>query len=140
MKNKEKSTGRASSGTKGAKQNVQVFTSLPPKVESDIKCYLKLQITKVVVLKDWWKKAPATNGRKLTGEVDAGQNLIARCLWWGEENSRGALFRPKVVRSTTANSSSSSNAHLLQTTARYMIRSGPKQFTAYLNGLFVLSF
>lgn len=56
-------------------------------------------------------------------------NIIARCIWWGEDNSNGAIFRPRVLGSSTQDNKK------LQTTAKYMVRSGPKQFNAYLNGL-----
>lgn len=117
--------------------NVRVFTSLPPKVEGEIKCCLRLQISRINLQKvdSTSTKKPSTN--------DTGNTILARCVWWGEDPSSGALFRPRTVYSSNASSSNqqlsnnnNTSNSTLQTVARYMIRSGPKQFNAYLNGTF----
>lgn len=123
-----------------SKEDVQVFTSLPPKVEGEIKCYLKLQITKITFLIETPSNDRPPNVYKpnrnvklagkensLPNKIKTG-NVIARCFWWGEENTNGALFRPKIIGSNSLDNKG------LQTTAKYMVRSGPKQFSAYLNG------
>jgi C2 domain-containing protein 3 len=116
-----------------SKENVQVFTSLPPKVEGDIKCYLKLHIPKL----SWLVESGSSdklnrNVKQDTNRHQAARNIAVRCSWWGEDSSRGALFRPKVVNAPTATLQDPSK---LQTTAKYMIRCGPKQFNSYLNGM-----
>lgn len=113
-----------------SREDVQVFTSLPPKVQGDIKCFLRLQISRINWLKDERKK-PAQ--QQLT---DVDSNVLARCVWWGEDPSRGSIFRPRLVYSNQQNAlpPNSTSSPFLQTVARYMIRSGPKQFKAYLNG------
>lgn len=111
-----------------------MFTSLPPKVEGEIKCYLKLQITKLNLLNE----PPISDNKLLPNKKDKNlvktksDNIIARCVWWGEENTNGSIFRPRVL------GSASQDAKKIQTTAKYMIRSGPKQFSAYLNGFLLI--
>ncbi|CAF0712537.1 unnamed protein product [Brachionus calyciflorus] len=125
-----------------SKEDVQVFTSLPPKVEGEIKCYLKLQITKISFINETptndrplnvvnkQNKNTKITGREinLPNKIKNG-NLIARCVWWGEENTTGAIFRPKLIGSNSLDNKNT------QTTAKYMVRSGPKQFSAYLNDM-----
>ena len=115
-----------------------MFTSLPPKVEGDIKCFLKMQITKVNLINE--SEASVKNAKtnissrarphqastKENSEPESAVKIIARCVWWGED-SASAIFRPKQV-------GIEQNPKKLQTTAKYMVRSGPKQFSAYLNG------
>ena len=109
---------------------MQVFTSLPPKLEGEIKCYLKLQISKVNWLKD--KETPSNGSADKLNRLKPNansrrSNFIIKCVWWGEKDTMGAIFRPKLV-------GSAQDPVKLQTTAKYMIRCGPKQFNAYLNG------
>jgi hypothetical protein len=127
-------SSRSTSRSK-CKQDVQVFTSLPPKVEGDIKFYLILQINKInwlatgIELTDNdTKQAKKTNAKQQHRKLDQ-LKLIARCLWWGEENSNGAVFRPKL------NDEKCSSSSIVQSTAKYMVRSGYKQFSAYLNDM-----
>ncbi len=75
------------------------------------------------------KQSDKENANKL--KQQSTRNIIVKCVWWGEENSRGALFKPKV---TNASSGILQDPNKIQTTAKYMIRCGPKQFNAYLNG------
>lgn len=120
-----------------------MFTSLPPKVEGEIKCYLKLQITRINLISEAVKtNQPLTNNVKQNRNIKSNfkdknqpidtknSNLIARCIWWGEEETTGAVFRPKIFGTNCLGNKVS------QTLARYMVRSGPKQFAAYLNGIF----
>lgn len=122
-----------------SKENVQVFTSLPPKVEGEIKCCLKLQISRINWLGNKDFKNEIIQNKKLSSantiNVAPDSGIIAKCVWWGEEPKGGALFRPRVVYPNQIIAAASSNSNLrLQTVAKYMIRSGPKQFNAYLNG------
>ena len=68
-----------------------------------------------------------TNKNKPTIQTSVSKepSLIARCVWWGEEETNGAIFRPKT---------SNQDEKKTQTTAKYVVRSGFKQFNAYLNG------
>ena len=50
-------------------------------------------------------------------------------LWWGEDGS-GSLFRPKII----FNNKSINNDRIVQSTAKYSVKSGPRQLTAYLTG------
>ena len=121
-----------------------MFTSLPPKVEGDIKCFLKLQIIKVNLINESETSAknaktnissrtrPQQASTKENSEPEPAVKLIARCVWWGED-STCAIFRPKQV-------GIEQNPKKLQTTAKYMVRSGPKQFSAYLNGEYSFGF
>ncbi len=119
------------------KEDVQVFTSLPPNVEGDIKFFLILEISKV----DFYDQTPLPlkqsssqinrSNVKTKIQTDAtvrDENFIVRCVWWGEENIRYSIFRPKIV------GAKNQNERAIQTTAKYMVRSGKKQFSAYLNG------
>lgn len=126
-----------------SKEDVQVFTSLPPKVEGEIKCYLKLQISRINLVQEPVKtnqfipnnvrqnRNIKSNLKDKNQPVDTkNNNLTARCIWWGEEDTIGAVFRPKIFGTNFLDNKVS------QTLARYMVRSGPKQFSAYLNGIY----
>ena len=121
---------------------MQVFTSLPPKVDGDIKCYLRLRIPKISYIVTETAVEASTNkkvapkfGKKVekNAEIALLPSILAKCVWWGEdEHANGAIFRPKIVGSS-ANSQTVSRH--TQTTAKYMVRSGGKQFTAYLSDM-----
>ena len=131
MNRRRQSASKNKQPTK-SRDDVQVFTSLPPSVEGDIKFNLKLEITKINLIINSQKP---TSGAKLNKKSDIkapelATNLIAQCVWWGEENTRGSIFRPRVL----VNGDSINSERKIQTTARYVVRSGIRQFTAYLNG------
>lgn len=92
--------------------NVPVHTSLPPQVEGQLRCFLCLCISQI----KWVvHQHPA--------------RTVIHVTWWGETGS-GTIFRPfDASREDNDN---------IKTTARYPIRSGPKQFTSYLNDMNVL--
>ncbi|XP_030044804.1 C2 domain-containing protein 3-like [Microcaecilia unicolor] len=96
---------------KGA-SDVSPSTSLPPLVEGQLRCFLKLTVCKIL-----WTipKPPAPT--------------IIRVRWWGE-TSDGTTFRP---RDTTQ-----LEQKAVKTTTRYAIRCGPKQFASYLTDMDVL--
>lgn len=83
-------------------------TSLPPLVEGQLRCFLKLTVDKVI-----WKisKPPSC--------------ILVRVRWWGE-TSDGTLFCPRDTLQTEPKA--------VRTTTRYAVRCGPKQFTSYLTG------
>ncbi|XP_013378816.1 C2 domain-containing protein 3-like [Lingula anatina] len=103
------------SGRKPKKQGpsledeVPVYTSLPPMVEGQLRCFLRLSVNQIL----WLLPTPPELSQ-------------VRVKWWGEEGL-GAVFRPLNVKG--------SDKTLLKTTARYAIRSGPKQLTAYLTDM-----
>lgn len=95
--------------------DISPSTSLPPLVEGQLRCFLKLTVNKVI-----WKiaKPPAC--------------VLVRVRWWGE-TSEGTIFCPRDALQTEPKA--------VRTTTRYAIRCGPKQFTSYLTGIVcVLSF
>jgi C2 domain-containing protein 3 len=93
--------------------DISPSTSLPPLVEGQLRCFLKLTINKVI-----WKIAkPPTC-------------VLVRVRWWGETTA-GTLFCPRDALQTEPKS--------VRTTTRYAIRCGPKQFTSYLTGMFLFS-
>lgn len=83
-------------------------TSLPPLVDGQIRCFLRITVSKIlwIILKP--PVAP-----------------LVRLRWWGE-TSNGTLFHPR--------DSSHSEPKSVKTTARYAVRCGPRQFTSYLAG------
>lgn len=108
--------GQVPGGGRGRKKrglsDISPSTSLPPLVEGQLRCFLKLTINKVV-----WKiaKPPAS--------------VLVRVRWWGE-TSDGTLFCPRDALQTEPKA--------VRTTTRYAIRCGPKQFTSYLTDMAVL--
>ncbi|XP_075402379.1 C2 domain-containing protein 3 [Tenrec ecaudatus] len=108
--------GQGAGGGRGRKKkglsDISPSTSLPPLVEGQLRCFLKLSIPKVV-----WKiaKPPAC--------------VLVRVRWWGE-TSDGTLFCPRDALQTEPKA--------VRTTTRYAIRCGPKQFTSYLTDMAVL--
>ncbi|XP_037696549.1 C2 domain-containing protein 3 isoform X2 [Choloepus didactylus] len=103
-------------GSRGRKKrglsDISPSTSLPPLVEGQLRCFLKLTVNKVI-----WKVAkPPTC-------------VLVRVRWWGE-TSDGTLFCPRDALQTEPKA--------VRTTTRYAIRCGPKQFTSYLTDMAVL--
>ncbi|CAG08979.1 unnamed protein product, partial [Tetraodon nigroviridis] len=85
--------------------DVSPSTSLPPLVEGQLRCFLRVTVSQVL----WTVQKPPST--------------FVRLRWWGE-SSNGTHFFPRdgsqVPQKTT------------KTTARFPIRCGPKQFTSYL--------
>ncbi|XP_045872546.1 C2 domain-containing protein 3 isoform X1 [Meles meles] len=103
-------------GVRGRKKrglsDISPSTSLPPLVEGQLRCFLKLTVNKVI-----WKIAkPPTC-------------VLVRVRWWGE-TSDGTLFCPRDALQTEPKA--------VRTTTRYAVRCGPKQFTSYLTDMAVL--
>ena len=91
--------------------DISPSTSLPPLVEGQLRCFLRLTVNKVI-----WKIAkPPTC-------------ILVRVRWWGE-TSDGTLFCPRDALQTEPKA--------VRTTTRYAVRCGPKQFTSYLTGMFL---
>ncbi|XP_078289228.1 C2 domain-containing protein 3 isoform X7 [Panthera onca] len=92
--------------------DISPSTSLPPLVEGQLRCFLRLTVNKVI-----WKIAkPPTC-------------VLVRVRWWGE-TSDGTLFCPRDALQTEPKA--------VRTTTRYAVRCGPKQFTSYLTDMAVL--
>ncbi|KAM8815755.1 C2 domain-containing protein 3 isoform 2-T2 [Rhynchonycteris naso] len=108
--------GQGSGGGRGRKKgglsDIPPSTSLPPLVEGQLRCFLKLTVNKVI-----WKIAKPPSC------------VLVRVRWWGE-TSGGTLFCPRDTLQTEPKD--------VRTTTRYAIRCGPKQFTSYLTDMAVL--
>ncbi|XP_022449488.1 C2 domain-containing protein 3 isoform X1 [Delphinapterus leucas] len=104
--------GGGGSRKKRGLSDISPSTSLPPLVEGQLRCFLKLTVNKVI-----WKitKPPAC--------------VLVRVRWWGE-TSEGTVFCPRDALQTEPKA--------VRTTTRYAIRCGPKQFTSYLTDMAVL--
>ena len=114
-----------------------MFTSLPPNVEGEIKFNFKLEISKINLKVDEAedkKQLPKKNLKHVKSKQTEqnNSNLIAHVQWWGEDDSKGSIFRPRVLH----NNKSQGNDRKIQTVAKYIVRSGMRQFSAYLNGKF----
>nr|XP_036882132.1 C2 domain-containing protein 3 isoform X1 [Manis javanica] len=104
--------GGGRSRKKRGLSDISPSTSLPPLVEGQLRCFLKLTVNKVI-----WKIAkPPTC-------------VLVRVRWWGE-TSDGTLFCPRDTVQTEPKA--------VRTTTRYAVRCGPKQFTSYLTDMAVL--
>nr|XP_054296910.1 C2 domain-containing protein 3 isoform X3 [Pongo pygmaeus] len=104
--------GGAPSQPRRGLSDISPSTSLPPLVEGQLRCFLKLTVNRVI-----WKIAkPPTC-------------VLVRVRWWGE-TSDGTLFYPRDALQTEPKA--------VRTTTRYAIRCGPKQFTSYLTDMAVL--
>ncbi|XP_035686866.1 C2 domain-containing protein 3-like isoform X2 [Branchiostoma floridae] len=104
---------RTKSG-KGTKRKVHSddispSTSLPPLVDGQVRCLLKVTVSKVI----WTVPTPPEVG-------------YVRLKWWGEQTD-GNIFRPLDVKNPKKD--------IVKSTCRYPIRCGPKQFSAYLNDM-----
>ncbi|XP_019617075.1 PREDICTED: C2 domain-containing protein 3-like [Branchiostoma belcheri] len=104
---------RTKSG-KGTKRKVHSddippSTSLPPLVDGQVRCSLKVTVSKVI----WTVPTPPEVG-------------YVRLKWWGEQTD-GNIFRPLDVKNPKKD--------VVKSTCRYPIRCGPKQFSAYLNDM-----
>ncbi|KAJ4935156.1 hypothetical protein JOQ06_016692 [Pogonophryne albipinna] len=109
MKSRKQRTVRTGGSKKKVPSDVPPATSLPPLVEGQLRCFLRLTISRVL----WTvhKPPPAT---------------FVRLRWWGE-SSNGTHFFPR--------DGSQPSQKTIKTTARFPIRCGPKQFTSYLTDM-----
>ncbi|KAG5837565.1 hypothetical protein ANANG_G00240690 [Anguilla anguilla] len=112
MKNKKPKATKVGNKKKKVPSDISPSTSLPPLVEGQVRCFLRVTVGKVL-----WTipKPPAAP--------------LVRLRWWGESSS-GTHFRPR--------DGSSADQRGVKTTARFAIRCGPKQFTSYLTDMGVL--
>ncbi|XP_074716661.1 C2 domain-containing protein 3-like isoform X1 [Strix uralensis] len=101
----------AGSRRRGGTGDIPASTSLPPLVEGPLRCFLRCTVSRVV----WTAPKPPA------------APLLVRLRWWGE-TSDGTVFQPSSRPGQLAG----------RTTARYAVRCGPRQFTAYLTDMGVL--
>uniref|UniRef100_A0A8C7MZW2 C2CD3 N-terminal C2 domain-containing protein n=1 Tax=Oncorhynchus kisutch TaxID=8019 RepID=A0A8C7MZW2_ONCKI len=110
MKTKKlKSTKYGSIRRKGIPSDVSPTTSLPPLVEGQLRCFLRVTVSRVL----WTVPKPSPT-------------TFIRLRWWGE-SSNGTQFRPRDGSQTTQKT--------VKSTARFPIRCGPKQLTSYLTDM-----
>uniref|UniRef100_A0A8C4IFJ3 C2 domain containing 3 centriole elongation regulator n=1 Tax=Dicentrarchus labrax TaxID=13489 RepID=A0A8C4IFJ3_DICLA len=89
--------------------DVSPSTGLPPLVEGQLRCFLRVTISRVL----WTVHKPPSA-------------TFVRLRWWGE-SSNGTHFFPRDGSQTSQKA--------IKTTARFAIRCGPKQFTSYLTDM-----
>uniref|UniRef100_A0A8C5WRM6 C2CD3 N-terminal C2 domain-containing protein n=1 Tax=Laticauda laticaudata TaxID=8630 RepID=A0A8C5WRM6_LATLA len=92
-----------------ALSDVSPSTSLPPLVEGQLRCFLKLTVSKIV----WMVAKPPASS-------------LVRLRWWGE-TSNGTIFVPQDA--------SQPDQKILNTTTCYPVQCGPKQFASYLTDM-----
>ncbi|XP_033104608.1 C2 domain-containing protein 3-like [Anneissia japonica] len=114
MKGKKTTTVSKKGRKRALKENVQASTSLPPEVEGQLRCYLRVSVTKIV-----WT---------ISNHPDV---VHVRLRWWGEL-SNGTVYRPSDVKNPKKSA--------VRSIARFPVRCGPKQFAAYLNDMGTIIF
>ncbi|XP_040901590.1 C2 domain-containing protein 3 isoform X2 [Toxotes jaculatrix] len=109
MKSRKQRAVKAGSSKRKVSSDVSPSTSLPPLVEGQLRCFLRVTVSRVL-----WTvhKPPSTT--------------FVRLRWWGE-SSNGTHFFPR--------DGSQLSQKTIKTTARFAIRCGPKQFTSYLTDM-----
>ncbi|XP_073404641.1 C2 domain-containing protein 3 [Dendrobates tinctorius] len=113
MKSRGNNGGRAAGSRR--KKDVAPSTSLPPLVQGQLRCFLRVTVSKIV----WTAAARAPRG------------VYVRLRWWGE-TSGGTVLRPRDT--------SQSEQRELRTTARYSVHCGPRQLASYLTDMGALVF
>ncbi|XP_062275677.1 C2 domain-containing protein 3 isoform X3 [Scomber scombrus] len=110
MKSRKQRSVKAGGGSKKkVPSDVSPSTSLPPLVEGQLRCFLRVTISRVL----WTVHKPPSA-------------TFVRLRWWGE-SSNGTHFFPR--------DGSQLSQKTIKTTARFPIRCGPKQFTSYLTDM-----
>ncbi|KAG9348505.1 hypothetical protein JZ751_002241 [Albula glossodonta] len=112
MKNKKPRSAKVGKRIKNVPSDISPSTSLPPLVEGQVRCFLRVTIGRVL----WTIPKPPVAP-------------LVRLRWWGETSS-GTHFCPR--------DGSPVGQRGVKSTARYAIRCGPKQFTSYLTDMGVL--
>ncbi|XP_036392215.1 C2 domain-containing protein 3 isoform X1 [Megalops cyprinoides] len=112
MKNKKVKSNKVGNKRKKVPSDISPSTSLPPLVEGQLRCFLRVTVSRVL-----WTvpKPPAAP--------------LVRLRWWGE-STNGTHFRPR--------DGSHVDQRGVKTTARFAVRCGPKQFTSYLTDMGML--
>ncbi|XP_072333244.1 C2 domain-containing protein 3 isoform X1 [Scyliorhinus torazame] len=108
MKTKKAKAAKLGKKNRGI-SDVSPSTSLPPLVEGQVQCFLRIAVSKIL----WIVPRPPASP-------------LVRLRWWGE-TSNGTQFRPRDASHAEQKSA--------KTIARYAVRCGPKQFTSYLTDM-----
>ncbi|XP_041661864.1 C2 domain-containing protein 3 isoform X3 [Cheilinus undulatus] len=109
MKSRNQKSVKAGGSKKKVPSDVSPSTSLPPLVEGQLRCFLRVTVSRVL----WTVHKPPSA-------------TFIRLRWWGE-SSNGTHFLPR--------DGSQLSQKTIKTTARFPIRCGPKQFTSYLTDM-----
>ncbi|XP_028320437.1 C2 domain-containing protein 3 isoform X2 [Gouania willdenowi] len=109
MKSRKLRSVRIESIKRKVPSDVSPSTSLPPLVEGQLRCFLRVTISRLL----WAIHKPPSP-------------VFIRLRWWGE-SSNGTHFFPR--------DGSQPSQKTIKTTARFPIRCGPKQFTSYLTDM-----
>ncbi|KAK6296719.1 hypothetical protein J4Q44_G00328610 [Coregonus suidteri] len=109
MKTKKLKSAKIGSNRKKVPSDVSPSTSLPPLVEGQLRCFLRVTVSRVL----WTVPKPFPT-------------TFIRLRWWGE-SSIGTQFKPRDASQTAQKT--------VKSTARFPIRCGPKQFTSYLTDM-----
>ncbi|XP_061683226.1 C2 domain-containing protein 3 isoform X2 [Syngnathoides biaculeatus] len=106
MKNRSLGSVKAGGTKKKVQSDVVASTSLPPLVEGEVRCFLRVTVSRL----RWSAARPL-------------QLSSVRLRWWGE-SSDGTHFIPEGAVLPWQRG--------VKTTARFPVRCGPKQLTSYL--------
>uniref|UniRef100_A0A8C1Z2P2 C2 domain containing 3 centriole elongation regulator n=1 Tax=Cyprinus carpio TaxID=7962 RepID=A0A8C1Z2P2_CYPCA len=108
MKNKKVKPSKGVNNRKRVLSDVSPSTSIPPLVEGQLRCFLRVTVSKVL----WTitRPPPVT---------------LIRLRWWGESSS-GTFFGPRDGHVEQKG---------VKSTARFPVRCGPKQLTSYLTDM-----
>ncbi|XP_067102988.1 C2 domain-containing protein 3 [Osmerus mordax] len=109
MKNRKVKSTKAGSNRRKVPSDVSPSTSLPPLVEGQLRCFLRVTVSRIL----WTIPKPPAE-------------TFVRLRWWGE-SSNGTHFRPRNGSQTSQTT--------VKSTARFPIRCGPKQFTSYMTDM-----
>lgn len=107
--NSRKQRFKAGNSKRKAPSDISPSTSLPPSVEGQLRCFLRVSVSRLL----WTVHKPPSA-------------TLVRLRWWGE-TSNGTHFCPRDASQPSQKS--------VKTTARFPIRCGPKQFTSYLTDM-----
>lgn len=109
MKSRKQRITKAGHSKRKVPSDVSPSTGLPPLVEGQLRCFLRVTISRLL----WTVHKPPSA-------------TFVRLRWWGE-SSNGTQFFPR--------DGSQASQKTVKTTARFPIRCGPKQFTSYLTDM-----
>uniref|UniRef100_A0A3B3ZK58 C2CD3 N-terminal C2 domain-containing protein n=1 Tax=Periophthalmus magnuspinnatus TaxID=409849 RepID=A0A3B3ZK58_9GOBI len=109
MKSRKPRLAKAGGSRRKVSSDIFPSTSLPPLVEGQLRCFLRVTVSRVL----WTVHKPPSN-------------TFVRLRWWGE-TSNGTHFFPR--------DGSQASQKSVKTTTRFPIRCGPKQFTSYLTDM-----
>ncbi|XP_075706126.1 LOW QUALITY PROTEIN: C2 domain-containing protein 3 [Rhinoderma darwinii] len=109
MKSRGNKSVKAGSRRKRGASDVSPSTTLPPLVEGQLRCFLRVTVSKIL----WTVPRPP-------------RLVLVRLRWWGE-TTNGTVFHPR--------DSKQAEQKEVKTTARYAVHCGPKQLASYLTDM-----